>query len=165
MDYLGIELSSEEFSLLCEEKNKAYVEALDVLNSDYILPGISDFIVALRKHGIKMALASASKNGPMILQKLGLLAAFDAIANPAKIALGKPAPDIFLAAAEELGLRPSDCIAVEDAVAGVTAINAAGIISIAVGGEELNHAAKRFDSTEDLSFQAVKEFWDSLKTP
>ncbi|MDQ0223218.1 beta-phosphoglucomutase [Streptococcus moroccensis] len=161
LDHLHISVPSEEFSRLAQEKNEAYIEALDVLTPDYILPGIADFIQTLQEKGIKLALASASKNGPIILEKLGLADAFDAIADPAKVAAGKPAPDIFKAAAQGLGLAPEECIGVEDAVAGVTAINASGAYSVAVGGEELDHAKLRFESTADLDFDKITEAFNS----
>ncbi|MBK0347110.1 beta-phosphoglucomutase [Aerococcaceae bacterium zg-ZJ1578] len=159
LDYLNIELDEDVFNNLAEEKNDAYVKALDALTEKDILPGISQLLIELKNHGVKLALASASKNGPLILEKLGLSNQFDAIADPSKVANGKPAPDIFLAAAHALGLNPADCIGVEDSVAGVTAINAAGSVSIAAGGSELNHAHKRFDSTADLNFKDIEETW------
>ena len=161
LNYLNITVPEDKFATLCAEKNQAYVEALDELTPAAILPGIANFIKELQAHGIKIALASASKNGPLILEKLGLASSFDAIADPALIAAGKPAPDIFLAAAKGLNLPAEECIGFEDAVAGVTAINAAGMISIAVGGEELNHATKRFNSTAGLNFIDVLNVWQA----
>ncbi|MBS4462146.1 beta-phosphoglucomutase [Aerococcaceae bacterium zg-B36] len=159
LDYLNVELDEDVFNNLAEEKNDAYVKALDALTEKDILPGISELLGELKNHGVKLALASASKNGPIILEKLGLSNQFDAIADPSKVANGKPAPDIFLAAAHALGLNPVDCIGVEDSVAGVTAINAAGSVSIAAGGSELDHAHKRFDSTADLNFKDIEDAW------
>lgn len=160
LDHLNLTVTDDCFTALCIEKNNAYIEALDVLNSDYILPGILEFIITLRSNGIKLALASASKNGPLILEKLGLLDTFDAIADPAKVTQGKPAPDIFLAAIADLELAPSDCIGIEDAVAGVTAINAAGIYSVAIGGEELNHANIRFRTTACINLPEIISNWE-----
>ncbi|MFC3928551.1 beta-phosphoglucomutase [Streptococcus caprae] len=156
LDYLDITVPEDTFVALAAEKNDAYVKALDAVTEADILPGITDFISNLRDQGVKLALASASKNGPLILEKLGLSDAFDAIADPAKVAAGKPAPDIFIAAAQGLGLQSTDCIGVEDAVAGVTAINASGAFSVAVGGDELSHANLRFDGTADLDLEAIK---------
>lgn len=159
LNYLNIQVSEEVFKSLAAEKNEAYVEALDVLNPNYILPGITSFIAELKANHIKIALASASKNGPLILKKLGLADSFEAIADPAKVTSGKPAPDIFLAAAKALNLDPKDCIGVEDAVAGVSAINASGATSIAIGGSELSHATKRYNSTSELDFKEIVEAW------
>ncbi|MGT2742540.1 beta-phosphoglucomutase [Streptococcus plurextorum] len=159
LDYLNIQVSDEQFAALCNEKNMAYVNALNLLTEKDILPGIAQLIADFRKQGIKIALASASKNGPVILEKLGLSDVFDAIADPSKVASGKPAPDIFLMAAKALGLLPTDCIGFEDSVAGVIAINAAGSMSIACGGPELNQAHKRFDSTADFTYDAILKAW------
>ncbi|HFU4518758.1 TPA: beta-phosphoglucomutase [Streptococcus suis] len=161
LDYLDITVSADCFNELCNEKNQAYIEALDVLNSENILPGILELITKLRSSGIKLALASASKNGPFILEKLGLSDAFDVIADPEKVTKGKPAPDIFLVAASGLGLSPSDCIGFEDSVAGVTAINAAGIYSVAIGGKELDHAKVRFATTACLNLPEIIARWES----
>lgn len=116
LDYLGIQVSEENFKQLAAEKNEQYVQALDALTSQDILPGISDFIQELKEAKIRIALASASKNGPFILEKLGLLDIFDAIVDPSSVANGKPAPDIFLAAAQALELQPKDCIGIEDSI-------------------------------------------------
>ena len=163
LDYLDIKVSKEEFTALTSEKNQLYVHALENLSQNDILPGISELLIDLKRHGIKIALASASKNGPLIIKKLGLTDFFDAIVDPAKIASGKPAPDIFIAAANNLGLQPYECIAFEDAVAGVTAINTSGAVSIAIGGTELDHAKYRFNSTTDLNYKAIVNVWNQTK--
>ncbi|HFI0027212.1 TPA: beta-phosphoglucomutase [Streptococcus suis] len=160
LDYLDITVSADCFNELCNEKNQTYIEALGVLNSENILPGILELITKLRSSGIKLALASASKNGPFILEKLGLSDAFDVIADPEKVTKGKPAPDIFLIAAAGLGLSPSDCIGFEDSVAGVTAINAAGIYSVAIGGKELDHANIRFHTTACINLPEIISNWE-----
>lgn len=159
LDFLGIQVSPETFTDLAAEKNKDYVRALDGLSKKDILPGIENLLEDFKKNNIKISLASASKNGPLILEKLGLTDYFDAIADPAKIAAGKPSPDIFLAAAFALNLSPYDCVGVEDSVAGITAINNSGSISIGVGGNELNHADKRFNNTADLNYRDILETW------
>lgn len=161
LDYLDIKVSKEEFAALAAEKNQLYVHTLENLSQNDILPGISELLIDLKQHGIKIALASASKNGPFILKKLGLTNSFDAIADPAKITSGKPAPDIFLAAAFALAISPYDCVGIEDSIAGVTAINKAGSVSISVGEDELNHANKRFKTTSDLNYQDIKKAWQA----
>ncbi len=159
LDYLDIKVSKEEFAALAAEKNHLYIHALEILSQNDILPGIQQLLNDLKSNGIKIALASASKNGPTILEKLGLTSYFDAIADPSKINSGKPAPDIFLAAASALNLSPYDCVGIEDSIAGITAINTANCVSIGVGGAELNHANKRFNATSDLNYQDIKKAW------
>ena len=80
-----------------------------------------------------MALASASRNGPTLLRRLGIARFFDAVVDPASLARGKPDPEIFLAAAAELGVAPDACVGVEDSRAGVAAIKAAGMKALGVG--------------------------------
>ncbi|MCQ9215352.1 beta-phosphoglucomutase [Streptococcus gallolyticus] len=161
LDYLDIKVSKEEFAALAAEKNQLYVHTLENLSQNDILPGISKLLIDLKQHNIKIALASASKNGPFILKKLGLTDFFDAIVDPAKITSGKPAPDIFLAAAFALAISPYDCVGIEDSVAGIKAINSAGSVSIGVGGDELNHADKRFNNTADLNYQDIRKAWET----
>ncbi|HEM3588746.1 TPA: beta-phosphoglucomutase [Streptococcus suis] len=163
LEFLNISISDCDFINLCEEKNKIYVESLEKLTPSYILPGIETFIQDLQNNGIKLALASSSKNGPFILKKLGLDSFFGAIANPEDITNGKPAPDIFLAAAKSIHCGAEECIAIEDSVAGVTAINSANMFSVAVGGTELSHANKLFSSTKKLTFSEVEKAWQNCK--
>ena len=75
------------------------------MTKEDILPGITRLIGELKEHGVKLSIASASKNAPAILEKLGLANEFDAIADPSKVANGKPAPDIFLAGANAVELE------------------------------------------------------------
>ena len=155
LEHLNISISDYDFMNLCEEKNKLYVKSLERLTPSNVLPGIDHFIRELKEQGIKLALASSSKNGPFILKKLGLDSFFDAIA--------KPAPDIFLAAAKSIHCGAEECIAIEDSVAGVTAINSANIFSVAVGGTELSHANKLFSSTKELTLLKVEKAWQNCK--
>ncbi|MBB2955202.1 beta-phosphoglucomutase-like phosphatase (HAD superfamily) [Bifidobacterium commune] len=76
----------------------------------------------MKEREVKLSLASASMNGPFILEKPDLSDAFDAIADPSKVAEGKPAPDIFLAVASAIGLDAGDCVGIENSVAGITAL-------------------------------------------
>ncbi|HEM5291347.1 TPA: beta-phosphoglucomutase [Streptococcus suis] len=163
LKYLNISISDYDFMKLCEEKNLLYVESLEKLTPKNILPGLETFIQDLQRNGIKLALASSSKNGPYILKKLELDKSFQAIVNPENITEGKPAPDIFLEAAKSIQCKPEECIAIEDSVAGVTAINSANIFSIAVGGAELNHANTIFNSTKDLTLSEVENAWQIQK--
>lgn len=163
LEHLNISISDNDFMNLCEEKNKLYVKSLERLTPSNVLPGIDHFIRELKEQGIKLALASSSKNGPFILKKLGLDSFFDAIANPEDITNGKPAPDIFLAAAKSIHCGAEECIAIEDSVAGVTAINSANIFSVAVGGTKLSHANKLFSSTKELTLLKVEKAWQNCK--
>jgi beta-phosphoglucomutase len=152
--------SATEFAALTKKKNEYYLTAVKAISKEDVFPGIVALLTALKQADIKIALASASKNGPMLLEKLGLHAYFDAIANPAEVAHGKPAPDIFNLAAKNVGLPSSSCIGIEDAIAGITAIKASGALPIGVGrAQDLGTDIALVASTADLSLTFLKTVW------
>ena len=103
-------------------------------------------------------------NGPAILDKLQLTDAFDAIADPSKVAQGKPAPDIFLAAAKALDLETAECVGIEDSITGITAISVSGALPIAVGtNAEFKAAFKTFAKTAELNLADVRAVYDIFK--
>ncbi|MFC6635446.1 beta-phosphoglucomutase [Microbulbifer taiwanensis] len=126
------DFSDREKVALASRKNDCYRELIRNLTADDLLPGAGELLACLRGRRIPIGLASASKNAPAVLQALGIADCFTFIADPAKAA-PKPAPDIFLAAAWGLAVDPARCLAFEDAAAGVTAIQAAGIKAVGVG--------------------------------
>ena len=130
-----------EKEALAAKKNARYVELLQSITPENVLPGVLPFLEECHNNGIRTALASASKNAPFILKKLEISDRFDYVADAAKVARSKPAPDIFLAAAEGLAIAPEYCIGVEDAAAGIQAIHAAGMKAVGIGGEETLHEA------------------------
>lgn len=123
----------EEKRLLAERKNNYYRELLKTITPADILPGARELIAELKKRGVKVAIGSSSKNTPVILQRIGMDQAFDAVADGNDITKSKPDPEVFLKAAQKLGIAPRDCIVVEDAEAGVGAAIAAGMKCLAIG--------------------------------
>ncbi|MGF2054723.1 beta-phosphoglucomutase [Vagococcus fluvialis] len=158
VDYLNISVSDEQFNEILFEKNELYKSYLEDISDENILPGIKTFIAELKAADIKISLASASQNGPFILEKLHLLDFFDSIIDPSTLKRGKPAPDIFNAAAASLNLKPLDCIGIEDSIAGINAINESGAFSVAIGdSERLEKANLIFTSTEKLNLAVVEQ--------
>ena len=150
------EYTPEEKVQLAAVKNDRYVQFLQNLTPDDVLPGMRGFITGCKENGMKTALASASKNAPFIIKKLGLENDFDYIADAGKVKRSKPAPDIFLAAAEGLGLDPSVCIGIEDAAAGIEAIHAAGMKAIGIGpSETLSKADVLLKDTSQLTLDII----------
>ncbi|MBC6298651.1 beta-phosphoglucomutase [Listeria booriae] len=127
------DLTLAEKEELAAKKNAHYVELLKDLSPADILPGIASLLEAIRAAGLKIALASVSKNAPMVLAALGLTDSFDYLADAAKITHSKPDPEIFLVAAAGLGVAPENAVGIEDAQAGVEAIKSAGMKAIGVG--------------------------------
>jgi beta-phosphoglucomutase len=129
----GIEMTPEEAAETARRKNAYYGEHISTLDASALLPGAADALLWLRDHGVPIALASASRNARTILASTGIEPLFDAIVDGTTIALAKPDPAVFLAAAEALGQAPGDCIVFEDAIAGVTGALLAGCRVIGIG--------------------------------
>lgn len=113
-------------------KNNRYVELLQTLSSNDILSGVYELLAELRKKGIKVAIGSSSKNTPLILKQIGLEDVFDAVADGNDITHSKPDPEVFLVAAQKLGIKPEYCMVIEDAEAGITAAKRAHMIAVAI---------------------------------
>lgn len=128
-----VNLSEEKKQTLLLQKNKEYLEYVNKMTSEEILPGVNDLLNFLEINDIKYALGSASKNAPLILEKVGLLNRFTAIVDGNDVSEAKPDPEVFLIGAKKLGIKPENCVVVEDAIAGVQAANAAKMISIGIG--------------------------------
>jgi beta-phosphoglucomutase len=118
-------------------KNSWYVDYITRMTPDEILPGCLDFITELRNAGIKVAVGSASKNTPTILERVGILNLFDAVADGNNVKKAKPDPEVFLKAAEMSGVRSNQCVVFEDAAAGVQAALNAGMMCIGIGSSKI----------------------------
>ena len=114
-------------------KNEYYRKLLAQMSSDDLSQEVRSTLDALRARGLKLAVGSSSKNAKFILQRIGLSDYFDAVSDGTNISRSKPDPEVFLKAAEYLGLAPSDCLVVEDAVSGVEAAHAGGMKAATVG--------------------------------
>ena len=141
---------------LINRKNELYVSFVKTLKPSDMLPGISELLAKAKENGIKCAVASVSKNAPLVLECLGATDKFDYVADARKVAKSKPAPDLFLNCAEALGVDPADCIGIEDAQAGIEAIKAAGMyavgINVAVTSLEPD---LMLGSTAELDFEKI----------
>lgn len=155
------DFSETEFQQLTKSKNDNYVEMIQAVSPKDVYPGILELLKELKNAGIKISLASASKNGPFLLKQMALTDYFDGIADPAKVAAGKPAPDIFILAAQVVGLDPDECIGIEDAQSGIAAIKACGALPVGVGqAEQLGDDIALVESTSELTLAFLEEQWD-----
>ncbi|KAB0885758.1 beta-phosphoglucomutase [Cronobacter muytjensii] len=156
------QFSAAEKAALAARKNACYVDSLHSLTPQAVLPGIAELLPALREASIGIGLASVSLNAPAILRALGLADAFDFCADAARLTRSKPDPEIFLAACAGLGVRPERCIGVEDAQAGIDAINACGMIAVGIGAS-LNGAQLRLDDTAQLTWPRLHALWNQQR--
>ncbi|EIA7524996.1 beta-phosphoglucomutase [Listeria monocytogenes] len=127
------DFTEEQIEALAADKNEFYVSLLQEITPADVLPGIKELIVDLKKQNLKCAIASVSKNARTVLSALEMEQEFDYIVDAAKITKSKPDPEIFVEACRGLGLETSEVVGIEDAQAGMEAINAAGIVSVGVG--------------------------------
>lgn len=125
--------SDEDKYQLAEKKNKIYQELLQNINTVDLSDDVKLTIHTLKKLGMRLAIGSSSKNTKMILERLGLGSFFDAVVDGNCIQNSKPHPEVFLKAAEEIQLSPSECLIVEDAVSGIQAGNAGGFDTAGIG--------------------------------
>ncbi|WFW84743.1 beta-phosphoglucomutase [Citrobacter braakii] len=154
--------SPEACAQLAERKNRLYVHSLRQLTVNSVLPGIRELLMTLREERIPVGLASVSRNAPAILQALNLSSCFDFCADAALLTRSKPDPEIFLAACAGLGVDPQQCIGIEDAQAGIDAINACGMLSVGIG-KGLNGADLQLPATEFLTWPCLSAFWQHDK--
>ena len=139
--------SEAEKAVFAEEKNTLYRELLGRMSPADLSDDVKNTLTALRQTNLKLAIGSSSKNTPFILDRIGLGDFFDAVADGNCITHSKPDPEVFLKAAEMIGLSPAVCLVVEDAHAGVEAAVNGGFDCAAIGDAKDDVRAKHHLST------------------
>ena len=134
LERANTEYSQEEKLALAEQKNNCYREYIKSMTPDDILPGVMATLEKLKSSGIKIAIGSSSKNTPVILKQIGLENYFDAVSDGNNIKNSKPDPEVFVKAADMLGIAYNECMVVEDADAGIQAGKSGGMLTLAVNG-------------------------------
>lgn len=156
------DFTAEEKEALAAKKNDHYLELIQDITPADLLPAIKELIADIKAKGLKLGLASASKNAFTVMDSLGMKSEFDIIVDAKTVVSGKPHPEVFLRAAEMLGVEPEACIGVEDAAAGVQAIKAAGMFAVAVGPKEsFENADLVYLSTAELSLEKIIEIYNA----
>lgn len=149
--YRGEPLSTARKLELATTKNDRYRGMLQELQPTDLDPSVRATLDELRARGLKLAVGSSSRNAKFILERTGLGGYFDEISDGNNITASKPDPEVFLKAAEYLGIEPNRCIVVEDAVAGIEAAHAAGMLAIAIGDAAAQVAGDlQIDRFQDL---------------
>jgi len=146
IEWTQAEVNVLQFQELQEQKNRWYLDLIGGLGPEDALPGAIDFLRRTYSQGILIALGSASKNAPMVLEKLGVTELFSAVIDGNNVINGKPHPEVFLKGAEALGLEPSECLVFEDSIAGVQAAKQGGMSSVGIGEAETLNANINFES-------------------
>ncbi|WP_353933094.1 beta-phosphoglucomutase [Okeanomitos corallinicola TIOX110] len=142
---------------MMERKNNYYVELIENITHNNLLPGAVSLLDNLRVAGLKIAIGSASKNAHLVIEKLGIIDKLDVIADGYSVQKPKPAPDLFLFAAQQLGIAPQQCVVFEDAAAGIEAALGAGMWVVGMGQpERLGNAHIILPSLVDLTWEKLQ---------
>ena len=145
-----------EKEALAQQKNDHYIQLLEHLTTEDVLPGVVPLLQQAQARHIPCAVASASKNAPLILEKLGVRAYFATIVDPDSLSKGKPDPEIFLAAADSIGVLPQNAIGFEDAQSGIDGLKAAGIYAVGLSASQpLIGADMQVSEMTELSVDAL----------
>lgn len=118
---------------LAEAKNERYKKLLENMTPDDLPDEVKSVLDEIKSRGMKVAIGSSSKNTKQILCRIGLEGYFDVVSDGTNIRNSKPDPEVFLKAAEGLGLMPQECLVVEDAQAGILAAHRGGFMSAGIG--------------------------------
>ncbi len=156
LDWGGVSMEEAKKQEWMITKNDWYLELVNKMNADEILPGVQSLLSELKEAEVPIGLGSASKNSTRILNQIGLTSYFDTIVDGNRVKKGKPDPETFLTGAKELGLKPVQCIVFEDAPKGVKAAKAGGFKAIGVGSaEHLYEADYVVPGFENFSYTTI----------
>ncbi len=152
-----ISASSSEKEVWKEQKNNWYLELVNTMQADEVLPNCKELLNDLKSKGLKIGLGSASKNAALILTRVNIKDYFDVIIDGTVTSKSKPDPEVFLLGAKALGLPPSECIVFEDAINGVKAAKAGGFKTIGIGEKDvLTEADLVFPDLRSLNYEVLK---------
>jgi len=159
LNWHNIEVSKEDFIRLLDQKNKDYLALITDMDASEQLPDVSRVLAFLKGHHQKVAVGSASKNARPILEKIQLLNQFDAVVDGTNVTKAKPDPEVFLQAAEQIGVGADHCVVFEDAQAGIQAAKAAGMIAIGIGSadvlKEADHVFANFTEIDNAFLNQI----------
>jgi len=152
----GKKITPHREAEMLEKKNQYFHELIKNLNEQDLIPGIKDLLLAIRKLGLKLSVASSSKNAKFIISKLGIAHLFDCIIDGNLVTKAKPEPELFLKTADCIAVSPCNCIVVEDSAAGVEAALRANMKVIGIGPEErVGKATFRYNNIKEINLTEI----------
>ncbi|GLV56418.1 beta-phosphoglucomutase [Dictyobacter sp. S3.2.2.5] len=152
----GRQYSEDKIQEMMKRKNDYYNKLIEQMSPKEVVAGGRELLQEIRQAGLKSAVASASKNCRIVLERLQIIDLFDGIADGNSVVNGKPAPDIFVFAAGLVQTSVIDCIGVEDADAGIEAIKTAGMYALGVGPKErFKRADKVVPTMENIRLKDI----------
>lgn len=157
------ELDEETAQQLMQRKNEYYLALMRNMTPDDVSPGVIEVIEEARARGLKVAVASSSRNARAVLEQLQLTERFDAIGDGHSVANTKPAPDVFIWVAGRLNVHPRQALVIEDGSAGIQAALKAGCQVVGVGEGQTDEAHLRLNSLADISAKELLDHFSGLR--
>lgn len=152
------EFTNEEKKSMLDLKNQLYLDYIKSMSPSDVSDDVLKILDYLRNNNYKMAIGSSSKNTKTILNQINLLNSFDAIIDGNMITKSKPDPEVFVKAGLAVDTEPSECLVVEDAVAGIDAGISAKMQTLAVGSaKEYKKSNFRMDKLNYQEFIKILE--------
>jgi beta-phosphoglucomutase len=139
----GRHYTEDQIQEMMDRKNRYYIEMIKSMTPNDLVPGGQVLLQEIRDAGIKIALASGSKNARTVLERLDIMKYLDGIADGYSVLNGKPAPDLFVFAAGTVNTPTSDCLVIEDADAGIEAAKNGGMQALGIGPQDRFHRADK----------------------
>src|SRR5579884_1463819 len=133
--------TEDQIQEMMDRKNRYYTEMIQSMTPNDLVAGGRELLQEIRDAGIKIAVASASKNSRTVIERLDIMQYLDALADGYCVVNSKPAPDIFVYAAGLVNTHTPDCLVIEDADAGVEAAKTGGMQALGIGPQERFHRA------------------------
>ena len=149
-------ISAVEFEALLKSKNDFYLDSIQDLNQENLLPGVLNLLKLAKEKGIRLGVGSSSKNANFILDKLHIRHYFEVVIDGNGVKDPKPHPEVFLNGASALGLDPSACMVFEDAASGIAAAKAGGFTAVGVGNPHIADIADIY--LNDLTEFRVEQY-------
>lgn len=155
----------EQLQQFMERKNNYYLNFVREITAADVLPGARELLNEIRAAGLKSGLGSASKNAREVIERLGISSLLDAVSDGSSVQRQKPAPDLFLHAAGQLGFAAQECVVVEDAAAGIEAARAGNFWTIGIGpASRLASADLILPNLKNARLGDLLAFFDTFQT-
>lgn len=156
----GHSLSEKEICELLEYKNSCFMKYVDRMGIQDLLPGVFELLWEIRAAQISVGVSSSSRNARSIISKAGIGHYIDVICDGSNVERLKPHPDIFLCTASVLGVKPENCMVIENGEAGIQAGLAAGMCVVGVGPEKITYQVYAgFPSLEDVRLMDLQNIY------
>lgn len=139
----GRKYSEDQIQEMMDRKNRYYNDMIKGMSPNDLVAGGRQLLQEIRDAGIKVAIASGSKNSHTVLERLDIMRYLDGESDGYCVVNSKPAPDLFVYAAGLVNVHTVDCLGVEDADAGIEAIKTAGMQALGIGPKERFHRADK----------------------